>query len=151
VSGTITQGSSITGTLTGTGAGSGSFSLLYANTNNQVAALSRVENTTNIRWGAVVGNSSSAFEFIIDDVGNVVDDVNAVGGLFDLCEIFSGVISPVAGTNLYQVSGTLDTCADVNVRMSYTGLATTLAQANPDDTLVFMMTSGSYGFYGNFQ
>jgi len=41
-SGTITAGSSITGTLTGAGVGSGTFDLLYANTNNQVAALDLV-------------------------------------------------------------------------------------------------------------
>ena len=40
-SGTITEGSSISGTLTGSGMGSGTFSLLYANTNDQTAAMVR--------------------------------------------------------------------------------------------------------------
>ena len=39
VSGTITAGSSITGTLTGSGVGNGQFSLLYAATNDQAAAV----------------------------------------------------------------------------------------------------------------
>lgn len=154
-SGTITQGSTVTGTLTdstGTGVGNGTFRLTYATTNNQVAALSRVENTAaHMTWGAIVGNSNIAFEVKIDGVGSVVDDVNNVGGLFQACEIFNGTISPIAGTNLYQVNGDLDTCSDVNVRLSYSGLATTRSDSNPDNVLVFMMTSGSYGFYGDFQ
>ncbi|MCF6258052.1 MAG: cadherin repeat domain-containing protein, partial [Gammaproteobacteria bacterium] len=41
-SGTITGGSSITGTLAGSGVGSGTFSLIYADTNNQTTALDLV-------------------------------------------------------------------------------------------------------------
>ena len=150
-SGTITQGSSISGTLTGTGAGNGTFTLTYANTNNQIAAISRVENTTNATWGAMIGGGSSMYEFIIDNAGVVVDDFLDVGGVFHFCEIFNGEIIPITGTNLYQVTGDLRTCADVNVRVIYTGFAATRSQTNTDDTLVFMMTSGSYGFYGDFQ
>ncbi len=43
-SGMITQGSRITGTLTGSGVGSRTFSLLYATTNNEVADISRIKN-----------------------------------------------------------------------------------------------------------
>jgi len=150
VSGTITQGSRIEGTLTGSGAGNGTFSLSYATTNNQVAALSRIENTTNVTWGAVIGNGTSAFEFIIDAAGVIVDDANNVGGLFQACEInFGSTLSPISGTNLYAISSSLVSCADTNVRMNYTGFATT--QSIADTTLVFMMTSGTYSFNGDFQ
>ena len=52
--GTITQSSSITGTLTGSGVGSGIFSLGYAISNNQAAAISRVENKLgHLTWGGI--------------------------------------------------------------------------------------------------
>jgi hypothetical protein len=161
VSGTITQGSSITGTLTGTGAGSGSFSLSYASTNNQVAAQSRVENsTTNATWGAFVGNSTSEYEFKIDpfDPDYFVDDVNGVGGVFDMCQLTDGAqdqgITPIADTNLYNVDVRLYGCATVAVNDdNYTGFATTRSQTQTDDTLVFILihTDGTYAFYGDFQ
>ncbi len=155
-SGMITQGSRITGTLTGSGVGSRTFSLLYATTNNEVADISRIKNGSIgggavVTWETVVGNGTAAFEFIIDAAGVVVDDVNNVQGLFHTCEIFSGSISPVANTNLYVISAVLDTCSDTNVRMNYTGLATTRSESNIDDTLVFMMTSGTYSFSNDFQ
>ncbi|MBL1259449.1 MAG: hypothetical protein COB33_002825, partial [Thiotrichaceae bacterium] len=51
VTGQITEGSSITGTLNGSGFGDGTFSLLYASTNSEVAAISRIENVTdNTDW-----------------------------------------------------------------------------------------------------
>jgi len=153
-SGVITQGSSITGTLTGSGVGSGTFSLIYAISNNQVASLSRIENTTNATWGALVGGSTAtaAFEFIIDAMGGMVDDVNNVQGLFHPCQIaLISTISPIADTNLYEINAELVGCANTNVSTNYTGLATTRTQSNADDTLVFMMTSGAYSFSSDFQ
>lgn len=154
-SGTITQGSSITGTLTGTGVGNGTFSLTYATTNNQVAAISRIENTTNVAWGAIVGNSPIAFEFTIDAVGTLTDETNEIGGgLFHICVFDFGVstIAPVANTNIYQISASILGCENSNViGANYTGLASTRSQGSTDDTLVFVMTNGTYSFNGDFQ
>jgi hypothetical protein len=151
VSGTITQGSSITGTLTGTGAGSGTFSLMYASSNNQTAALSKIDNNANSFWSAVMGGGPGQFEFEILPTGELVDSSSANAGIFDLCEISNGsTVLPIAGTNLYQVSiSGLSVCTDTNVEMSYTGLATTRTQNSVDDRLVFMTASGSYGLYGD--
>lgn len=154
ISGTITEGSKIEGTLIGTGAGSGSFEINYAGTNNQTAALAKVENTTNATWGAIVGGSATDYEIIINNAGNVVDDVNNVGGVFDTCLIsfVMSTISPIANSNLYSVSASIGSCTNSNVdNTSYSGLATTRSAVNPDDTLVFMLTSGNHGFYGDFQ
>ncbi len=156
--GTITQGAMITGTLTGSGAGSGTFSLDYASTNNEVADIARINNGQNVggvrvTWGGIVGgeNANTAFEFIIEENGVVVDDENNVQGLFHLCEIFSGSISSTADTNLYVISATLGTCFDTTVRMEYTGFASTRNEPGTDETLVFMMTSGDYSFSSDFQ
>jgi hypothetical protein len=155
VSGSINEGSSITGTLTGTGAGSGSFSLMYASINNQEAALSRVENDNSsagsLYWSAVVGNGTSFYLFSIDATGNIVEFFNTDGGIFNLCEMNNGSISPVLGTNLYLVNIGFVNCSDENVSMNYTGLATTRNGSAIDDILVLMISSGSYGFYGDFR
>ena len=158
VSGMITQGSSITGTLSGSGVGSGTFSLTYATTNNEVASLSKIENTTNFSWGAMIGGATAtaAFEFIIDAAGGMVDDENNVQGLFHACQITSGfgasTISPIAGTNIYEINAELVGCSpNTSVNMEYIGLATTRTQTNADDTLVFMMTSGDHSFSSDFQ
>jgi len=155
-SGMITQESTITGTLTGSGVGSGTFSLLYASTNNEVADIARIDNGQLIggfpvTWGATIGSGIADFEFIIEENGVVVDDVNDVQGLFHLCQIFSGSTSPVAGTNLYVVSATLLGCADSAVDMNYTGFATTRNEPGTDETLVFMLTSDDYSFSSDFQ
>ena len=155
VTGTITTGSFITGTLTGTGAGNGTFNLTYANSNNQISAISRIENTTNTTWGAVIGNGTKAFEFIINGAGSIVDDVNDVGGLFNLCQIATDVgqgAFAINGTNLYKVSVRVYGCANPAVNNTvYTGLIATRSQINVDDTLIFMMTSGTYSFSADFQ
>lgn len=57
VSGTITQGSTVTGTLSGTGAGNGTFTLNYAATNGEVAGLSRVEDMTTPFWEVQSGGA----------------------------------------------------------------------------------------------
>jgi len=154
-SGMITQESMITGTLTGSGVGSGTFSLLYASTNNEVADIARIDNGFSggvlFTWGATIGSGTADFEFIIEENGDVVDDVNNVQGLFHRCEIFPGSISPVAATNLYVVSATLLECADSAVDMNYTGFATTRNEPSTDETLVFMMTSDDYSFSSDFQ
>ncbi len=154
-SGTVTAGSKIEGTLIGSGAGNGTFSLLYATTNNEVAAIARIENGQNISgvrvtWGAVIGGGSIDYEFIVEAAGDIVSDAANVNGLFHACLIGVGsTISPIVDTNLYAVSAELVGCFHPTVSMDYTGLAT--IQTVADDTLVFMMTSGTYSFSHDFK
>ena len=57
--GTIIQGSQITGTFSGTGDWRGTFTLGYALSNNQAATLTQVETATNAFWG---GDPALAFD-----------------------------------------------------------------------------------------
>ena len=157
-SGTITQGATITGALTGSGAGSGTFSLNYALTNNEVADIARIDNGQLINgfpvtWGAIVGGSNANYEFIVELTGTFYADVANVQGVFHECQIDFGssVISSVENTNLYVVSTPLVGCADAAVNMDYIGFATTRNEPGMDETLVFMMTSGDYSFSSDFQ
>jgi len=144
-SGTITTGSSITGTLTGSGVGSGSFTLSYASTNhNDTAAdIARIENEAgvNTTWGAKVGNSVFEQEIIIDSSGAITSETPPLGGVFTSCDM-NGTLSPISGSSLYSVSVTLAGCGGAGgIRNGdYTGLATSRTDLETDDTLVFAVT-----------
>ncbi len=142
-SGTITAGSSITGTLTGSGVGSGQFTLLYATTNDQAAAMTSA-------WRGS-GGGFDEFGFIIDGAGNLVHDKTAgIGQLFDTCKM-NGIVTPVSETRLYSVGVELTDCDDLDVNGdSYTGLATTRDESVTDDRLVYMVSNGAYTLSGEF-
>ena len=151
-SGTITTGSSITGTLNGSGVGSGTFSLLYATTNNTVAALPRIENVVgiNTNWQAKVGGSFAAQELIIDNAGVLTEVDFSGGGGFTGCEL-DGTLIPISGSSLYRVSVVLTGCGSSTRDGTYTGLATSRTDATTDDTLVFAAADGRYSMDGDFK
>ena len=143
-SGTITAGSSITGTLTGTGVGNGQFSLLYANTNDQAATI------TSAWLGS--GGGFEQFGFIINSVGSLAHDRSTSSLLFDACDM-NGTVTPVSGTRLYSVDVELTGCfvsgfnGGPNVNGTYTGLTTT-RDGNMGDLLVFSVANGTYTLSG---
>ena len=141
-SGTITEGSSITGTLTGTGAGNGTFSLVYALGNNQAADLGRIDNSV---WDGDLAVGPN-YTFSISSLG-VLTSQGAAGynvPIFDFCEI-NGTVMPINGTSLYSVTAALTNCGTPAVNGStYTGFATSRTNAVVDDTLVFVLSNGTY-------
>jgi len=144
VTGQIIEGSSITGTLNGSGFGSGSFSLLYASTNSEVAAISRIENVTdNTGWIGIIGDSGTEQEFAIDNGGILLTTRNAAVGIFDSCD-FVGTITPITGSSLYRVSVNLSGCIGDVADGDYTGFAASRTQMNADDRLVFAVSDGRY-------
>ena len=142
-SGTITAGSSITGTLTGSGVGSGQFTLLYATTNDQAAAM------TSAWLGS--GGGFGEFGFTIDGAGSLVHDESAGSGqLFLQCQM-KGTVTPVSGTRLYRVDVELKDCDDLDVNgASYSGLTTTRDESTTDDRLVYAVSNGTYTLSGEF-
>ncbi len=150
-SGTITTGSSITGTLIGSGVGSGTFSLLYASTNDQLADIARVENVAgaNTTWMALIGNAIIEQEFIIDNIGVITHVFTTAVGIFDSCKL-DGTITPITNSSLYSVSVMLTDCTNGAVNGTYTGLATSRTDASEDDILVFAVTNGSYSPNADF-
>jgi len=151
-SGIITAGSSITGTLTGSGVGSGTFSLIYALSNDQTAAIPRIENGLgNIAWAALIGTAGSEQEFVIDQMGVIAHDLSSAPGIFSSCD-FNGSITPVIGSSLYEVAVTLTNCNAGGglANGTYTGLATSRSDSTQDDTLVFAVTNGTYSPNADF-
>ena len=127
VTGTITTGSSITGTLSGTGAGNGTFSLTYAKSNNQISAISRIV-TTLTAWKALIGlNSPGDYEFGIKSTGTtgtLFDVFPTANSYFDGCAM-NGTVTALSKTSLYSVAVTITACSDGTVNDKYTGLAAT--------------------------
>jgi hypothetical protein len=150
VSGTITQGSSITGTLTGTGAGNGTFSLLYATSNSEVASLSKLEKPD---WTAPVGGSATNFVMMIDDAGSAYENTLVFSGVFNICSVTAELLT-IPNTNMYDMNYFgLSGCADNNVSGPYAGLATTRSETDVDDRLMLMFVhpDKTFAFYGEFQ
>jgi len=151
VTGTISQGSSVSGTLTGTGAGSGSFQLLYAASNSETAALGRVENLTN--WEGPIGGSTSGYQFAVDSAGTISHDIRVTNGVFQACDMY-GSLTAISDTNLYLTHVTFDVTSCSNAAVytvnDYTGLATTVSRGGTDNILVMIATNGSYSIASEF-
>ena len=153
ISGTIDQGTTVTGTIAGTAAGSGTFALNYAANNSEAAALSSVGRSS--RWNGDIGGSTGAdFAMFIDPAtGNIIDEFSATTGVFRDCRI-TGVITPISGTHLYAVNITLSRCHATTAAAegSYTGLAATRTEdpATPNDRLFFTVTNGTFSVGSEF-
>ena len=139
--GTITGDSTITGTLTGSGVGSGQFSLLYASTNDQAAAVVSA-------WRGA-GGGFDVFGFTVDDAGNLTHDRSAGLLPFDTCKM-KGMTNSVTGTRLYSVNVELTGCFNPAVNGSYTGLATTRDENTTGIRLVYAVSNDSYTLSGEF-
>ncbi len=155
-SGTITTGSSITGTLDGSGVGSGTFSLLYDVTaSNTVADLSRIENMAgaNTTWMALLGIGIAVAEqgFSIDNGGEITHVFSGSPGIFSSCDV-NGTIMPITDSSLYDVTVTLTGCSAGGglANGDYTGLAISRTDSSEDDILVFAVTNDSYAPSADF-
>ena len=148
LTGQVTAGSKITGTLGGTGAANGIFTLNYA----PLADNGPVDMDTVIRanaWRPVVA-SSPIPNLGVNDDAVPVPNFNSSGlgsGIFNSCG-FNGRVEPIAGVHLYTVSVTMKTCADVGVlaMQTYTGLVS----VRGTDRLILVLTNEAYDFSGEY-
>ncbi|VAW84675.1 hypothetical protein MNBD_GAMMA18-1214 [hydrothermal vent metagenome] len=140
-SGTITTGSSMTATLSGNGVGNGQFTLLYATTNDQKAAMISA-------WRGS-GGGFDEFGFTIDGAGNLVHDKTSDVLPFFTCKM-NGTVTPVSDSRLYRVGINLTGCDDPDVNGPYTGLATTRDGSATNDRLVYAVSNASYTLNGEF-
>ena len=151
VSGTIAQGTSVSGTLAGTGAGSGTFALTYANA-------TPVDNSMVVRlndW-LPVNNNLSLFPIAIASLqANFVSGREAGTGSFNNC-VFSGRIDPIPQTHLYTVNGNMTNMSSFPCTTSavltpaYSGFASLRQTTTANDTLVLTISNGAYSVNGEF-
>lgn len=142
MTGTITEGSQITGTIAGTGAFNGTFTIVFAQSNSEPSAISKVENALGEVWSGQIQPAPDTPQlFAIDNVGNITD-VDAPTGVFGGCTITgASTISPIPNTRLFNVSLEFGFCTAAGP--IYTGLATTKSVVSADDVLVFTYADGT--------
>lgn len=139
IAGTITEGSTVTGAISGTGIGTGNFSLTFSPTNSTVANLTNVENS----WvGDLNGLSQISFDFRIINASGAIDiDVlqAADTGIFQTCQMI-GTIAPVTASAVFTLDLNLTSCGPPN-NGNYTGFATTTDSSH--SSLVIMFSNGT--------
>ena len=153
ISGTITEKSKITGTLTGTGDGSGTFTLQYASTNTQAANLTRIERNGGNFWDSEIGGGSDLTAFSVTS-GVISLPSRASDGFFQSCAISSGTFTPINGTSLYTVTLNMTSCSpNADANLTYVGLAATWSFTGTDDRLIIGATdvNSTYSVNGDFQ
>ncbi len=150
MTGTIAEGSQITGTIAGTGAFNGTFTIVFAQSNSEPSAISKVENIPGEVWSGQIGPTTDQ-QFSIDGSGALIDISAPTDGVFIFCGlgigIDTGTISAIANTRLFDVSLKLIECDDSNVDGSYTGLATT---KGTDNILVFAYSDGTFAALADY-
>ncbi|MCF6364371.1 MAG: hypothetical protein L3J88_13720 [Gammaproteobacteria bacterium] len=156
LSGMITAGARITGTLAGTGAANGTFTLNYAPlVDNGPVDMGMV--TQPLSWEPVTGNPP-AIPFLNMAAGATpapATNMTSAGSgsdIFNNCG-FTGRMDPVTGTHLYRVSVTMVDCVDKAILTTprYTGLASVRSEAKSNDRLILVMTNGAYDFSGEYK
>ncbi|MCF6212357.1 MAG: hypothetical protein L3K24_17245 [Gammaproteobacteria bacterium] len=156
LTGQITAGSTITGTLGGTGAANGTFTLNYAPlVDNGPVDMDTV--TRRLSWEPVTGNPP-AIPFLDMAAGArpapAINMTSAGSGseIFDNCG-FTGRVDPITGTHLYRVSVTMVDCVDKAILATpvYTGLASVRSEVSSNDRLILVMTNGAYDFSGEYK
>ena len=150
INGSITEGTQITGTLTGTGLGNGTFVVTYSALNNTSSTLTSIETGTNgtHTWGCKLNDSTFYTGLDVSPSGLVSTVINNDNSLFAGCTI-SGMISPKAGAALFNVTITsITSCtnSDVNHNNSgvYSGLAVVKTVVDPNDVFPLTISNGTY-------
>jgi hypothetical protein len=144
MSGTITEGSRIEGTIAGTGAATGVFSADYDSMSDTPAGSSDIAN----KWDGYFNNRSNAtLTFTLDASGSVSMDFGdqPLFGIFKTC-LFSGSISPISSQGLFAVNLEMSDCIQANYTGNYTGFAIPASLA--DDTLVLMFSNDVAAGFG---
>ncbi len=152
LTGMITAGSKVTGTLGGTGVANGTFQLNYAQDNGPVDMDTVIRD---LRWRPVVSPAIPNLNLKSGATPAPATNISAGGSgsnIFDNCG-FNGRMEPIAGTHLYTVSVTMKRCAnaDILVEPVYTGLASVRSEASSNDRLILVLTNGAYDFSGEYK
>ncbi len=142
VSGTITTGSSITGTLTGTAAGNGSFSLSYS---SQTGTLP----TASTGWLSLLGVSSTNYMINITNATTLISPVVVSNGYFSGCNM-TGTVTALGNTGLYSVSVDVASCATASLNGSYSGLVAPQDASSVGLAFAVISSDGSHSISADF-
>ena len=156
ISGSITEGSQITGTFTGTGLGNGTFVSTYSSLNNTASTSASIDNSLatgrNKNWLCSLNLETSILALDIANTGSFVTGGVPSTGVFRRCEV-DGTVLPITSTGLFAVNVSTiagqNTCDNADVESgtsgTYSGLAILKPGAAPaQDKLTFTISNGKY-------
>ncbi|MCF6211368.1 MAG: hypothetical protein L3J88_06605 [Gammaproteobacteria bacterium] len=151
LSGMITEGSKMTGTLGGDGAANGTFRLNYAKgVDNGPVDMDMVVRT--LSWEPVTGTPPNIPFLGVGNDSSPVPNFGAAtsgSGIFNNCD-FNGRIEPIANTHLYTVSVTMSSCVNADI-LGSEGKYTGLVSVRDTDRLILALTNGAYDFSGEYK
>ncbi len=156
LTGQVTAGSKITGTLSGIGAANGTFTLNYAPlVDNGPVDMDMVIRL--LSWRPVTGNPSAIPTLDMAAGARPAPATNMTSGgsgsdIFNNCG-FTGRMDPITGTHLYRVSVNMLDCVNPDILDTpvYTGLASVRNEVSSNDRLILVMTNGAYDFSGEYK
>lgn len=172
--GVITKGTSVTGEIaqftTSAGTYTGTFTLNFTDQSGQTTSLAAIDtaNGLNLFNGTQPGATTSGMAQLdfspqknVTDAYRISSPSLYVGGAFDLCSldppsslIKTRSMTVVTGTNLYSINfASMGGCTATfpnPAGNNYTGFATHIPNASPNETMVVMLANGAYHFYGNY-
>ncbi len=144
INATITEGSQLTGSFTGTELGNGTFVSTYSTLNSTASVITQVNNNF---WQADLNESTlGTLEFDVDNVGNLADSIRQNDLTFAQCRVAGGTFLPIANTSLFAVSITFDICTTSAVNGTYTGFA----QFKTTTTFALPVSNDTYAFADDF-
>ncbi len=155
ITGTITEGSTIEGKITGTTGDlyNGTLLIDYADNNGDSAMISKVKALS--VSGSPLGIFTellNSVDISVDDAGTITHFTASATSYLASCKSSSGTIKEIPGTNLYHFTIVFLGCTDNEaVNGTYTGLGTTKTDTFADDRFVVGFTNGSYSVIGDFE
>ena len=119
---TITEGSQITGSFTGTELGNGTFVSTFSNLSNTASSLTQVNNNF---WRTALNESTSYnFEFELRATSVLLESTAPFDPTFANCRTLTGsTYEPIANSSLFEVTIVFGTCTNSAVDGTYTGFS----------------------------
>jgi len=144
---TITEGSQITGTFTGTELGNGTFVSTFSSLNNTVSDTSNLD-AYDFESFLNEASTGTSLRFSVFNSGVISPDAEQSTSTFADCVPQTGQFTTISNSSLFTVSITFDSCLNSAVNGTYTGFA----QINsPSPTIAITVSNGTNAFADNFE
>ena len=150
LSATVTEGSQITGSLTGTELGNGTFVSTYSQLSNNDSNLTQVTEPPSKRSLFWFADPKNTFEFGITTTGVLTESTTPDDAIFLGCNIVTGSkFETIANSSLFTVTLIFGTCNNAAVEGTYTGYSQSLTSTSLSLSVSNGTNALAYNFSGN--
>jgi hypothetical protein len=158
---TVTEGSQLTGTFTGTELGNGTFTSTYSNLSNTSANITNVENdnsgggTRAWKTNPNEATGTNVLQIEVFTNSEMTDAINATGLTFNGCTFNQESLTsyePIANSSLFSVKIYFRGCTTSDVRSVNSGSYTGFSQYKSDtpNKIALAITNGKYALTDDF-